>query len=373
MRFFRNGDEFYPFLERAIRAAKSEILISVYSFHNDAVGRRFLKLLEQKARDGVRVRLLFDGIGSWGDQDVIVHGLRAANGEARIFRPRRWYLPVHPVSFLYREHARLFLIDRKLFGLGGLGIGEIYRTREDFFLMMPVVRPEPLIAFFDELWRLANRRRDGGRGAATSGGGVADGVTMLASGPRSEEDNVYRWLLDAVRRASRRVTIVTAWFFPPRELLAALSAARRRGVEVTIVTPLRTDRCRYDGFRALPISRLLGRGVRWYGVDRYFHQKFFFVDDAWCMGSANCDTLSFRRNYELDVTGANGPLLAELEGAAARLTAGAARMTVHPVPFIFRRLGRFLYGPLEYFFTAGWRPRALTSPLPPRAAARARL
>jgi len=372
MHFFRNGEEFYPFLERAIEAATSEVLINVYSFHNDPVGERFLSLLKRKARDGVRVRLLFDGIGSWGDQRELVCELRAAGGDVRIFRPYRWYLARHPVSFLYRDHARIFLIDRKLFGLGGLGIGEIYRTREDFFLVTPVIHPEPLVAFFDELWRLASEWRDGGKCAAVSGSGIARGMTTLASGPHAGEDSIYRRLLGAVGQASRRVTIVTAWFFPPQELLDALVAAHRRGVEVTIVTPLQTDRLRYDGFRALPMSRLLGCGIRWYGVDRYFHQKFFIVDDAWCMGSANCDVLSLRRDYELGVAGERGPLLAELERNTARLTAEAEFITVHPLPFIFRKLGGLLYGLLEFFFTAGWRPRSAVTPRLRAAATRAR-
>ena len=356
MRFFENGAELYPVLKRLISDAKREILISTYAFHNDRVGREFAVLLAAAAARGIRVRVLLDGLGSWGDQEELLKFLRAGGAEARVFRSGR-YLWRRPFSFLYRNHARLFLFDRKKLGLGGMGIGRIYEKRSDIFWLGDCDEESSLPQLFEGWWSLADRS---GRlpGAVLGSLPVSGDITALVSGPYLREARIYGWLLSRISSARKRIVIASPWFLPPARLLREIAAARRRGVEIKIITPLSTDRERYDGFRALPLSMLLSIGVEWYGIREYFHQKFFLIDEDWWLGSANCDILSLRRNYELGLVGHGGPVLGRLENNLDILVSGK-RVKKHPVPRFFRSLWRALYGFLEFWFTASpsWLPQ----------------
>ncbi len=349
-RFFSSGSDLYPHLRKLIEEAREEILVSVYAFHDDRIGREFAGLLARKARAGVRVRVIFDSLGSWGAQHRLLRKLRRGGVRARLFRDKASYPWLHPASFLYRNHSRLMLIDRKYFGLGGLAIGEIYEKRQDCFWLGEIRNSVPLADLFQDYWVLAGHP---GRlkSSLAEPFQVAPGISALVSGPFRSEAEIYDWLLARIRRARGRIVLVATWFLPTRELLGALRAACARGVRITLVTPLATDRERYDGFRALPMSRLLKR-VQWYGTAEYFHQKYFLVDEAWCLGSANFDILSLRRNYELDICGEGGPVLSYLDKNYRELIAGEKHQTHHPAPFLAKRFAAWSYGLVEWLFTA---------------------
>ncbi len=354
-RFFSSGSDFYPYLRKLMEEAREEILVSIYAFHDDRIGREFAGLLIRKARAGVRVRVIFDSLGSWGAQRRFLRKLLQGGVKARLFRDKASYPWLHPASFLYRNHSRLILIDRKYFGVGGLAIGEIYEKRQDCFWLGETRNSAPLADLFQNYWNLA-RRPGRLKPVLAEPIPVAPGIFALVSGPFRREAEIYDWLLTRIRRARVRIILVATWFLPTRELLGALRAACARGVRVTLVTPLATDRERYDGFRALPMSRLLTR-VQWYGTAEYFHQKYFLVDDAWCLGSANFDILSLRRNYELDICGEGGAILSYLDKNHRQLIAGEKPQTHHPAPFLAKYFAAWSYGLVEWLFT----PHPLTS------------
>jgi cardiolipin synthase len=349
-KIFSSGESLYPHLMKLIAGAQCEVLISVYAFHNDATGRKFAEVLSTKAREGVKVRVLFDCLGSWGDRYGLLSILTSAGVQARLFRRRESYVWRRPFSFLYRNHSRLFLVDRTFFGVGGLGIGDIYMGREDCFLVDHTEHGDVFAQLFEALWALAET--PGRLPAALSRPfPVASGIQGIVSGPYRGEQQIYEWLLLRIRAAKKRIVLVTTWFFPTKELLHELLAARSRGVTVTLVTPLATDRERYDAFRTIPLSRVLRR-ICWYGTATYFHQKYYIIDDEWCMGSANFDIISLCRDYELDVCGRGGKVLAHLEENFRRRTAGKKPKTTHPALWIFRNLWRLSYRVVEFFLTA---------------------
>ena len=94
---------------RAIRNSKKEVLIGLYTFRADRTGREFMELLAARARQGVRIRVIFDAFGSRGHELKVLKKLRDAGTEARIFHPLPGLLLSHPLAFLCRNHARIFL------------------------------------------------------------------------------------------------------------------------------------------------------------------------------------------------------------------------------------------------------------------------
>ena len=346
--FHRSGAELFPNLFEAIRNSKKEILISLYTFRNDQTGRAFADLLTERARSGIKVRIIFDAFGSRGHELRLLKKLRSAGVHARIFRPLPGLLLSHPLVFLCRDHARIFLFDRTYFSLGGIGFGNIYREREDLSLFMKTNRAACVAAYFDYLWDLAEKPQAENEARAMPRE-IGFGCTVLFSGPRREEQEVYRATEDAISGARKRIVIMAPFFLPPRRLLKQIIAARRRGVAVEIITPLRTDKPRYDSFRALPAPCLIRNGISWRGTKKYFHQKFFIFDDRWIMGSANLDIISFERNYELCVSGAGGPALRKLELIAEEARQKSKSISTFPAPWLFRNLTRLCSGVLEFF------------------------
>ncbi len=352
--FFHRGRELYPALEQLISEAENEILLNFYIFKYDAVGKKMLSLLEEKARKGVRARIIFDDMKKNSIPPEVRKTLARSSLETQAFRPLRDYFLKHPASILYRNHVRIFLIDRKVFGLGGICIGEVYDDRDDLFLLNKVDHPESIAQFFEYLWQAGNtcssypfRLEEG----ATPQ--ICEGTELLMSGPRLEEQKIYEWTLQACRGARSRIAIITTWFFPPRELLRTIIEAAERGVKITVITPLRSDKEHYDGFRALPMDLLLKHDIKWYGTKKYFHQKFLLADDNWRFGSSNFDIIGLKRNYELDICGKGGEILGRLEENLRYLLRDREPITSHPTHFTFRKFSTSIYGLLEYFFTAG--------------------
>ena len=139
---------------------------------------------------------------------------------------------------------------------------------------------------------------------------------------------------------------MTPFFLPAAKLLTKILEAKRRGVAVEIITPLRTDKPRYDSFRALPAPLLIQNGVSWRGTKKYFHQKFFIFDDQWIMGSANFDIISFERNYELCIRGSGEEECSRKLESIADEAHQKSRWSIEiSRPGLFRNLTRACSGP----------------------------
>lgn len=348
IRFFYNGKALYPVLLDLIQNAKEEVLLNFYTFNYDRVGAEFVRVLRQKANEGVRVRVVFDALESRGMTEDVLGDLRRAGIAIRACRPFRTYFWRHPITYFRRNHVRIFAVDRRIFGLGGICIGEIYHDRDDFFAILECEEFHPISAFFDRLWMLSEKSRATlERAIEIAAPEIQAGIRLLVSGPAKEEQKVYEWTKKAVRAAKRRIRIVSTWFFPTRELLADLIAAAAREVEVSVVTPFRTDKERYDRFRALPIPYAVQNGITWYGAKDYFHQKFVIADDTWRTGSANFDLIGMKRNYELDIYGEGGEMLKELEHNYKRLIARSQSAPSFEGSRKMKPLNRALYTFLE--------------------------
>lgn len=346
--FYRSGGALFPTLAQAIRNSKKEILIGLYTFRADRTGREFMNLLAKRARDGVQVRVIFDAFGSRGHELKISKMLRVAGAHVRIFRPFPGLFLRHPLVFLCRNHARIFLFDRNYFCLGGIGFGNIYREREDLSVFMQANRTECIAAYFDYLWNLSDAPNAENKARPISRE-ISSGITALFSGPRDEEQEIYRAATDAISGAHKRIVIMAPFFLPPQKLLKKLLEAQRRGAAIQVITPLRTDQPRYDRFRALSAPLLIRHGISWRGTKKYFHQKFFIFDDQWIMGSANFDIISLERNYELCIRGTGGAMLRELTAIAEEAQRKSRSISQFPAPWLFKNLTWTWSGLLEFF------------------------
>jgi cardiolipin synthase len=351
IRISYSGKAFYDHLENEIARAKKEVLINVYAFQYDGIGKRFIEILKRKLDEGITVKVILDGLGSRRNGEDIVRALAPYGDVVRVFRPRGNYLARHPVTFCRRDHARIFLIDRKSLGIGGMCIGDIYDRRQDIAVLLPVTDAGSVVSYFNDLWMFAGNKQGNDPVLRTvkESPRITPSVRTLISGPHKEAQEIYGWALAHIRSAKKRIVIVSAWFLPASELIHELCHAKARGVAITIVTPSHTDKQWYDDFRGGAISRLLEKNVAWYGTGEYFHQKYFLADDAWCLGSANFDMISMNRNYELNLCGRGDAMLQELEANFSALQAGGEPIRRAKINWFVRCLERAVYPIFEMF------------------------
>ncbi|MDO8492068.1 MAG: phospholipase D-like domain-containing protein, partial [bacterium] len=229
--FFFNGESLFPALEKMINESQEEIMVSVYTFKNDSVGEYFINALGAAAKRGVRVRVLFDELGSRHKVKTVLDTLHHAGVEAKAFRPLEGWLLRHPLATLCRNHTRLVIIDKTLFGLGGMSIARIYEKREDIFMLhRSGIIVEQARLYYEKLWNLASRISPPDPLIGPNINHSSLGYTLLKSGPEKINQEIYHWLNRACKSATNRITIATPFFFPDHELQRALVGAIMRGI-----------------------------------------------------------------------------------------------------------------------------------------------
>jgi cardiolipin synthase len=290
----------------AIRGARQSVLLEMYLFADDATGRTFADALAGCAEAGLDVRLLYDAVGSRTTGKAFFGELRARGVKVAEFQPlARW---LAGLAFGRRNHRKLLVVDGRVAFIGGLNISSEYASMAEGGLGWRDTQVEiegPCVLeqqkSFLELWTRL-RRMDPplpGRSPAP----VSGGARMLAVSSQRLRDRweIARYYRHAIEQARESVWIASAYFLPSLRFSRSLRAARRRGVDVRLLVPGRTDFAPVlYGMQRLFTSHLLA-GIRifeWSGP--MMHAKTMVVDGTWStVGSYNIDRLSGFHNYEL--------------------------------------------------------------------------
>lgn len=326
-----NGELAFPRMLDAIGEARESVWLATYIFQTDPVGGEFIKALGAAVQRGVSVRVLVDGIGEWYDWPHAVPQLRRAGVPTARFLPPRLLPP--NLSLNCRNHRKILITDGCTAFIGGMNLGgrEVGGgtgrriTDIHFRLRGPVVTQ--LAETFAEDWEFAAAERLPlpPRPAAA---GESD-CRVITGGPDQDVDKLLLILLSALSSAEHHVQIMTPYFIPPLELVAALEATALRGVIVSVVLPRRSN-LRYIDWATLHwIPALVARGVQVHLQPPPFsHAKLFVVDGRYAhIGSVNVDTRSLRLNFEIAVEvyderfgGQLSAFIAERERATPPLT-----------------------------------------------------
>jgi phosphatidylserine/phosphatidylglycerophosphate/cardiolipin synthase-like enzyme len=322
VRVLRDATENYPAWEGAIRRARRTIHIEMYIVHRDAVGRRFIDLLARRAREGVKVRLVYDWFGCGiGPLLGLFRPLVAAGGEVQVFNPPSL---ATALGWVRRNHRKLITVDGQVAYVSGLCMGQMWEgrpeRRQEPWRDTGVEIVGPAVAqaeeAFAESWRLA-----GGEHAETihvdphdvPPAGSVD-LRLIPTEPFT--GNLLRLDLLATTLARRTLWITDAYFIGTGPYLEALKRAARDGVDVRLLVPQASD----VGW-VVPVTRslyrpLLEAGVRifeWNGT--MIHAKTAVADDRWArIGSTNLNLNSWLGNWELDVAIENEQVALTLAG-----------------------------------------------------------
>ncbi len=321
VRMFRNGDEAYPEMLAAIRAARASVAMTSYIFKDDETGREFCTALAEAKGRGVEVRVIIDGIGGGYFLTPAYKRLRAAGVPAALFMHSAlpWRMP-----FLnLRNHKKLLILDGLTAYTGGLNIAQANRvsTKPEhpirdihYFVEGPVV--DQLATAFAADWAFADGENLDGPPWFMEAPAIGDTVARaVTSGPDADVQKIEQVVIQALGCARRRVRIATPYFLPDELVTGALMQASTRGVTVEVVIPAVSDHRFIDWAMRAHLDVLIRSGVRVYlDRDAFDHAKAMVVDDVWCfVGSANWDMRSFRLNFELNVEVIDEALAAQID------------------------------------------------------------
>ena len=307
----KDGQEARDALLGNIDAAKRSIDLCTFILSRDNLGGAVLDRLCAKAREGVRVRLLLDGLGYWMGGGPKLKRLSEAGGQFALFVPPL-RSPLKGRTNL-RDHRKLLVtdvgLDSSRLWCGGRNLAVEYFDGAagmapwrdlSFDLRGPLI--DQTSALFEHDWAFANRQPADPQTAARSVPCPADGAQLIASGPDQIDDTVYALLLTAAYRARRRIALVTPYFVPDPALLMALCLAARRGVTVDLLLPEQSNHRLSDLARSRALRSLARAGGRVWLAPTMLHAKLVIIDDELALaGSANIDSRSLFLNYELMV------------------------------------------------------------------------
>lgn len=313
-----DGEATFDAIFDALRAAKRYIFIETYIIRSDQLGRRFRDVLIEQARAGVRIHLIFDGLGSsWLPSEYITELEQAGVCVGR-FSTRKSWQDFFQLNF--RNHRKIVLVDGLVAFVGGHNIGDEYLGRSRRF----------------GHWRDTHVRIEGPAAIAIQHAFLADWywvskeppdlkwipppqcgstrVLPIATGPADERDRCVLLFNEAIRSARKRLWIATPYFVPDDSIVAALELAALRGVDVRIVLPKNPDHLLVWLAAFTYIPQVIQHGVRIFRYrDGFMHQKVLLVDEELSfVGTANLDNRSMRLNFELTVVVADRAFNAEV-------------------------------------------------------------
>ncbi|GAK06135.1 cardiolipin synthetase [Geomicrobium sp. JCM 19037] len=307
---FTDGVDKFSELLADIATAKNHVHMQYYIFRNDLIGKRIIHLLTEKAQAGVRVRILYDDMGSRKLARKHFRELIDAGGEVGVFFPSR--IPYMNSRLNYRNHRKIVVIDGSIGYVGGFNVGDEYlgRTKKfgywrDSHLRIRGSSVKALQTRFILDWNQASKAHeihydDLYFPPVKSRGDIA--AQIVSSGPDTEAEEIKNGYIKLITSARESVYIQTPYLIPDSSLLDALRIAALAGKDVRIMIPNKPDHIFVYWATYSYMGELLKTGVRFFIYDAGFiHAKMIVVDrSVGSIGTANIDVRSFRLNFEVN-------------------------------------------------------------------------
>ena len=305
---FTSGVDKFDNLKQNLLAAKKFIHMEYYIIRNDYLATELLEILCQKAKEGVEVRLLYDGMGCLGVPRKIFSNLHKAGGKVGEFFPPK--VPYINLRMNFRNHRKICIIDGDIGFIGGFNIGREYLgdgklgNWRDTHLKIEGSAVDSLQLRFALDWNFATKEnllkdityfidhKDHGD----------TGIQIVASGPDSKWQNVKNGYFKMFNEANKNIYIQTPYLILDDSMIQALKVAALSGVDVRIMIPCKPDHMFVYWASYSYVGELLEAGVKCYTYnDGFIHCKTVCIDGmAASVGTANMDIRSFKLNFEVN-------------------------------------------------------------------------
>ncbi len=308
IKLLKNGNEAFPAMKEAIAGAKNYIHIEFYRIEPDVLGTEFMDLLKQKSSEGVKIRVIYDDVGSWNIGKSYLNDVRASGISIYPFMPVRF--PSFSSKINYRNHRKILVVDGITGFVGGLNIADKYLHGlpdlgpwKDTHLELRGESVEALDSVFLSDWNFVSGNPVSGVESVINPPKTGNRclVQVASSGPDTDWATIMQVYFSAIATAKTSIYLTSPYFSPDESLLTALKTAALSGVDVRMIFPKKTDSIIANWNTRSYISELIEAGVRIYlYTDGFIHSKYLLVDSVFAsVGSPNVDIRSFDLDFEV--------------------------------------------------------------------------
>ncbi len=303
-----DGEETFNAIEAALKEACDYIHMEYFSVASDELGRRIGECLKERAGAGVKVRFMYDSVGSWSIGRDFVAELKEAGIEVQAFMPMAFARFRSGLN--HRDHRKIIVIDGKIGFLGGLNIGDMYMGKDpkmgrwrDTHISIRGTAVYELNQIFLTMWERCSgvKPYELYCPSMPPPAGADTPVQIAESGPGQNFRGIADAYFHMISNAKNRVWITTPYLVPGEALSQALCVAARSGVDVRIIIPSKADHRLVFWASQFNVDQLLRHGVRIFSYkDGFIHAKTMVVDtQIVSVGTTNLDMRSLEVNYEV--------------------------------------------------------------------------
>jgi len=333
LKLFTNGEDFFGTLKEDLKNAKKSILIEYYLFRYDGLGREIIQILEERANEGVEVKVIIDGSSSIDKK--MLKSIRRFGGEVKRFFP--WHFLFLKIAYLrvnYRDHRKITIIDDKYAYIGGFNVGDEYlgkgkignwrdtgvrifgetalELKKEFYFSWGIVNKK-VFDIEDSEYEYESEvitdliQNRGKQGAY---------VQVVSSGPNYQYRTMRDNFMKIIMEAQNYIYIQSPYFVPDESILEALKLAATSGIKIRIMIPFKTDHIFLKWVNQYFAGELLEFGVEIYQYQNGFlHSKTIIADDEIAsVGTANFDYRSFYQNFEVNINIYQKEIVTQLKG-----------------------------------------------------------
>lgn len=309
LELLKDGKNTFESIFEALEEAKEHIHLQYYIFEDGLLADKLLEVFERKIAEGVTVRLLYDGIGSYSLSKKYLKKLKKIGVETAQFLPFKFGRFLSALN--YRNHRKIIVIDNKIGFTGGINVSDKYLKGDpalgkwhDTHLKIEGEAVDFLNRIFVTDWFLASENQvDVSSFRVFRENTVGDSLQIVPSGPDDDFDVMEQVYFSIINSAEKYLYIVNPYIIPNHAILQALMTAALSGVDVRILMSSSTDIKLVDWCVRAYFESYLKAGIKIYLYDDGFlHSKVMLCDDEIAsIGTANLDNRSLQQNYEAQV------------------------------------------------------------------------
>lgn len=315
-----DGQETFDAIFDSISKAEDYILVQFYIIRPDELGDKLKDALLAKAAEGVRVYMLYDGLGSIGLTNTYLQALADGGVQSAGFRTTTG--PGNRFRLNFRNHRKIVVVDGKEAFVGGHNVGDEYLGKDPALspwrdthvrVRGPVVLEAQVTFVEDWQWATGSVPELNWIPEKAPDGDIV--ALCLPTGPADDLETATLFFLNAINMAEKRIWIVSPYFVPDEQLMSALQLAALRGVDVRILIPQNPDQTLVYLSSFSYLEDAEKAGVKIYRYEPGFlHQKVALIDDyTSVVGTANFDNRSMRLNFEVTMMFVDKKFALEME------------------------------------------------------------
>lgn len=310
---FTNGKTKIKSLLKDIKNAKHSVNLEYYIFHNDFVGKKLMDLLCEKAKSGIKVKLIYDSVGCLGAPRRFFNKLKKAGGEVREFFPPLFNIRLMNFKMNYRNHRKIAVIDGKIGYVGGinirkdhLGFHKKLKPWRDTHIKIKGQAVYALQNSFFNFWQFCikdNKEsgkyvKEGYFPKIKSDGNVV--TQIVTSGPDDSKNKIKEAMIQMINSAQDSIILQTPYFVPDEIFMNSLKQAIKSGVKVTLMLPKIPDK-KVVYLASLSFAKeIIETGGQVFFYKGFLHSKVLIIDKtAMSIGTCNADNRSFYLNFEI--------------------------------------------------------------------------